>query len=218
MKVKVCGIKTPQDALMCVHYGADAVGLLVGQSHASNDFITKEQARKIVECLPPFCSSVLVTHLENADEIISLTKFIGNTTIQLHSPIIETEVEKIHESLPWVKLVRLVHVATDGTITTDYSAFQYTDAYLLDSFNLVTNQVGGTGLTHDWNTSAKIVRMVDKPVILAGGLNPENIAEAIKTVAPWGVDINSGLKNSEGFKDEQKVKRFITAAKSGICS
>ena len=92
---------------------------------------------------------------------------------------------------------------------------KYADYYLLDSFNLKTNQVGGTGLTHDWNKSRELIKILDKPVFLAGGLNPDNVADAIKIAKPYGVDVNSGCKNSLGLKDKQKVMEFVRNAKKG---
>jgi phosphoribosylanthranilate isomerase len=82
------------------------------------------------------------------------------------------------------------------------------DAFLLDSININTGQVGGTGQTHDWTISREIARRVRRPVILAGGLNPENVAEAIRLVAPFGVDVNSGTKGADGFKDAEKMRAF----------
>ncbi len=184
VKIKICGIKNKEDALLCVNNGANAIEMLVGQKHFSTDFISKEIAKEIVDVLPPFCSSVIVTHSEVADEIISICKFVNNTTIQLHSIINEDEVKKIKESLPYIKLIRLIHILRDGDIITDYKSMKYADAYLLDSFNLKTNQVGGTGLTHNWNSSKNLIQELNKPVILAGGLNPYNIVDAINIVNP----------------------------------
>ena len=200
-------IKTFSDA------GADIIGILVGQEHASNDFVDKEKAKEICEYVNKRCDVSLVTHLTNADEIIGLTKYIGNNIIQLHSDIDESEVEKIKKELPNIELVRLIHVESDGTICTDYKKMIYADYYLLDSFNLKTNQVGGTGLTHDWNKSGELIKLLNKPTFLAGGLNPDNVKTAIETAKPYGVDVNSGCKNEIGKKDREKVIKFVTNAK-----
>lgn len=198
---------------MCLSAGADIIGILVGQEHTSNDFVNKGTAKEIVEYVNGRCDTSLVTHLTNADEIIELTKYIGNNVIQLHSDINETEVEKIVNKLPNIKLVRLIHVASDGTICTNYAEMKYADYYLLDSFNLKTNQVGGTGLTHDWNKSNELIKKLNKPTFLAGGLNPDNVKEAINTAEPYGVDVNSGCKNELGKKDAEKVQLFVLNAK-----
>lgn len=213
IKVKICANKSIEDAKMSIDAGADIIGILVGQEHTSNDFVDKYTAKKIADFAKGKCDISLVTHLTNADEIIELTKFIGNNVIQLHSDIEEIEVEKIKKEFPNVKLVRLIHVSAEGKICTDYKKIKYADYYLLDSFNLKTNQVGGTGLTHDWNKSGELIRILDKPTFLAGGLNPENVADAIKRANPYGVDVNSGCKNNKGLKNKEKVKLFIKNAK-----
>ena len=213
MKVKICANTSVEEAQMCIDAGADIIGILVGQEHASNDFVDKEKAKEICEYVNKRCDVSLVTHLTNADEIIGLTKYIGNNIIQLHSDIDESEVEKIKNELPNIELVRLIHVASDGTICTDYKKMIYADYYLLDSFNLKTNQVGGTGLRHDWNKSGELIKLLNKPTFLAGGLNPDNVKTAIETAKSYGVDVNSGCKNETGKKDREKVIKFVTNAK-----
>ncbi len=214
VKVKICANRSIEDAKMCLDAKADIIGILVGQEHESVDFVDKYKAKEITEFVDGRCDVSLVTHLTNADEIIELTNFIGNNIIQLHSDIIESEVEKIATILTNVKLVRLIHISQDGEIVTDYKKMKYSDYYLLDSFNLKTNQVGGTGLTHDWNKSNELIKLLNKPTFLAGGLNPDNVQEAIKIAQPYGVDVNSGCKNENGVKDAQKVKIFVTNAKN----
>lgn len=213
VKVKICANKSIEDAKMSIEAGADIIGILVGKQHESNDFVDKYKAKEITDYIGGRCDVSLVTHLTNADEIIELTKFINNNVIQLHSDIAENEVEKIVSALPNVKLVRLIHISQEGEIVTDYKRMKYADYYLLDSFNLKTNQVGGTGLTHDWNKSYELIKQLDKPTFLAGGLNPDNVQEAIKISQPYGVDVNSGCKNELGKKAAEKVKLFIENAK-----
>ena len=183
MIVKICANKTIEEAQMCLNAGADVIGILVGQEHSSTDFVNKETAKEICDYVNKRCNVSLVTHLTNADEIIELTKFIGNNIIQLHSNIEEREVKKIVNALPNIKLVRLIHISTDGQIATNISKMKYADFYLLDSFNLKTNQVGGTGFTHDWNKSRELITKLNKPTFLAGGLNPDNVKIAINQLS-----------------------------------
>lgn len=112
-------------------------------------------------------------------------------------PLIITTIQKMANACTNPKY------ASDGTICTDYKKMKYVDYYLLDSFNLKTNQVGGTGLTHDWNKSGELIKQLDKPTFLAGGLNPDNVKIAIETARPYGVDVNSGCKNEHGKKDKE---------------
>ena len=216
VKVKICANKSIKDAKMCLESGVDIIGILVGQKHSSNDFVDKKTAKEITEYVDKKCEVSLVTHLTDADEIILLTKYIGNDIIQLHSDIEESEVEKIVESLPSVKLVRLIHISKDGMICSNLKNIKYADYYLLDSFNLQTNQVGGTGLTYDWYKSGELIKGLDKPTFLASGLTSSNIQKAIKIANPYGVDVNSGCKNELGVKDRSKVREFVINAKKII--
>lgn len=211
--VKICANKTINEAQMCIDAGADIIGILVGQEHTSNDFVDKHKAKEICDYVAGRCDVSLVTHLTSADEIVECSKYIGNNVIQLHSDIAETEVEKIKTELPNVKLVRLVHMIKEGDVYSDLSAMKFVDYYLMDSFNLATNQVGGTGLTYNWKKAGDIIKTLNKPVFLAGGLNPNNVKQAIADASPFGVDVNSGCKEN-GSKNADKVKEFVFNAKS----
>ncbi len=213
MRVQIAGIKTIYDALMCAKYGCDAIGLLVGQGHNSSDFISVSEAKKIIESLPPFVSSVIITHLEEAKEIINILKETGASTVQLHSYIKESEVRKIKETLPYIKILRLLHISSKGEILNNLEDNFIGDALFLDSINLQTNQFGGTGLVHDWNTSASIVQNSTLPVILAGGLTVDNVKKAINIVKPYGVDTNSGCKGIDGYRDKNLTYLFIKNSK-----
>lgn len=213
MLVKICANKNINDAKMCIDAGADFLGILVGQKHVSTDFIDKYTAKEMVNFSKRKIKTVLVTHLINSDEIIELSQFIGNDVIQLHSNIDESEVEKIVKALPSIKLIRLIHISQKGQICTNYKTMKYADYYLLDSFNLETNQVGGTGLIHDWNIDRELIEKLNKPTFIAGGLTPKNVASAIKAAKPGGVDVNSGCKLN-GIKNERLVKEFIFNAKN----
>ena len=213
MLVKICANKNINDAKMCIDAGADFLGILVGQKHDSTDFIDKYTAKEMVNFSKRKIKTVLVTHLINSDKIIELSQFIGNDVIQLHSNIDESEVEKIVKALPNIKLIRLIHISQKGQICTNYKTMKYADYYLLDSFNLETNQVGGTGLINDWNIDRELIEKLNKPTFIAGGLTPKNVASAIKAAKPGGVDVNSGCKLN-GIKNERLVKEFVFNAKN----
>ena len=216
IKVKICGIKRIEDALAAISYGADAIGLLVGQEHTSDDFIDDELAKSIVEALPPFCSSVMVTHLTDVPKIIELASKIGVTTIQLHGYSKPSDVNDIKIALPYIKIYKAIHITGEDSVDIGKDFLPFVDAVLLDTTNLSTGQVGGTGITHDWSISKKIVQEYNKPVILAGGLTPDNVADAIKYVMPFGVDVNSGIKGADGYKDKDKLNDFIGNAKLAL--
>ena len=214
IKVKICGITNVPDALTAISYGADAVGFLVGQVHFSTGFfITPEEAQSLVRRLPPLCSSVLVTHLSRPEEIIAIAQETCVNTVQLHGDTTPEEAYQIKERLPYLKTYKVIHVFDEKAIDEAKSYEQCADGLILDTAIKETEQVGGTGKTHDWNISRKLVESVHLPVVLAGGLNPVNVVEAIKTVRPYAVDVLSGVSNKDGTKDHIKLESFISQAK-----
>ncbi|MEX0748959.1 MAG: phosphoribosylanthranilate isomerase [Candidatus Saccharimonadales bacterium] len=213
VRVKICGNRRLEDALKAVEYGADAIGFLVGQRHSSPDFISEAAAVGIIEQLPPFISTVLVTHLVVPEEIIPLAQKLGVSTIQLHGETNPRQAETIKNQLPYIKIYKAVHVTGEESVKLARQYSRVVDAVLLDTISVATDQVGGTGRVHDWGISKEIVKQLDIPVILAGGLNPDNVAEAIRQVEPFGVDVNSGTKAADGYKDYDKLRSFIRTAK-----
>jgi len=214
MYVKICGIRRHEDALIAAELGADAVGLLVGQRHNSQDFISAGIARDISRGLPPSVEAVLVTHVEDIDELERLLQQSGITTVQLHGEIAPSFVERLRGRLPDLKIFKSVHVISADSVAYPEAFRKLVDGFVLDSINAVTDQVGGTGKTHDWSISRQIVtRYPEIPIILAGGLNSENVRSAIEYVHPFGVDVNSGTKAPNGFKDTRKMQEFIVQAK-----
>ena len=216
MRAKICGIRTEEDLKAAVESGADAVGFLLGQVHPSKDFILPGTAARLVRALPPWITPVIVTHLTEPDEILELSDRTGITTLQLHGGSSPSEVQRVRDGLPPAgKVIVTIHPdsETDFVIFKDY--YSLADAFLIDSFDRTTGRVGGTGKTHDWSLAAKFVGESPLPVILAGGLTPENAAEAIRTVRPYGLDANSGLKNKEtGAVDPIRCKDFVAAVRN----
>ena len=214
MNIQMAGIRNVEDALMCAQCGVNIIGLLVGQAHTSDDFITKELAKEIKDALPKHIKSTLITHLENAEEIINIAKFVGVDYIQLHSYLPESEVEVIKRAFPDKKLLRLIHIDSDGKLLNDINKIKYVDYYFTDSINMRTNQVGGTGLTHNLEADKNLIETLDKPVFIAGGLTPDNVAEAVTFCKPFGVDVNTGCRAKDGGRDKEKVIAFVKNANS----
>ena len=214
-KVKICGITNLEDARAAISFGADAVGFLVGKLHPStSSFLSPEQVSEIVAHLPPFCSTVLVTHLSRPEELIPLLKITNVTTLQLHGETTPQEAIQLKKQIPFLKTYKAVHVFDDSSIQEASRYVGSVDGIVLDTAIKATGQVGGTGKTHDWSISKKIVLSTPLPVILAGGLNPENVADAIRLVRPYAVDVNSGVSNPDGTKNHNKLSVFISRAKA----
>jgi phosphoribosylanthranilate isomerase len=214
MYVKICGIRRAEDALIAAELGADAIGLLAGQRHNSPDFVSATIARDISRALPPSVEAVLVTHIKEIDELERLLQESEITTIQLHSEIALSPVESLRGRLPHLKIFKSVNIISADSVAYPEAFAQLVDGFVLDSINVATGQIGGTGKTHDWSVSREIVmRYPEIPIILAGGLNSENVRSAIERVRPFGVDVNSGTKAADGFKDPRKMEAFIIQAK-----
>lgn len=213
MRAKICGINTWENARIALDCGADALGFLVGITHLAEDKIEVEDAKKIIDKLPPFVSTVAVTHLQDPKKIVEMCKYLGVTTLQIHDYISPEEVAFCKEELKLVKIIKAVHVLDgdkQGTIDMAHSFEKVADALLLDS--RTAERLGGTGKTHDWNISKEIVEQLNIPVMLAGGLTDQNVYDAVKKVRPYAVDVNSGVEIA-GDKDWNKVYGFITNAK-----
>lgn len=217
MKVKICGIKRIEDAKLATRFGADAIGLLVGQQYPSDDFIDEDLARNISKQCLPYVTPVLVTHLQDPRMVFKLAVYIGVYVIQLHSEFSLEAIKELKKFFEFekrnIKLVKNIHANNDIFDKFNYFS-DVVDAFIVDTADPITGKVGGTGITHDWSITTKVVKSSQLPIILAGGLTPDNIANAIDTVRPYGVDVNTGLKDSTGFKDSEKMKRFIFNARS----
>jgi phosphoribosylanthranilate isomerase len=211
MRVKICGVRRVEDALAAASAGADAVGCLVALDYAAPDRIEAGTARAIFASLPPFVARVLVTHRTALADVVALMRETTANVVQLQGDFPLVAISALREALPYASIVKCVHVAGEATVTAALAAARVADAVLLDT--KTRGRIGGTGKTHDWSISAKIVASSPKPVILAGGLTPDNVAAAIEKVHPYAVDTNSGTRGADGFKDVSKIRAFIHAAK-----
>lgn len=213
VRVKISGIRRSEDAFSAIRWGADAIAFGVGQRSPSDDFISPELAREIVRQLPPLVSTVMVTHLLQAEEILGLSDQIGADTVQFHSEIAPAQIRVVRERRPHLRLLKSFHIVDDASVEYGVPYCQIVDAFVLDSLDEETGAIGGTGLVHDWKLSRKVASRYPTPVILAGGLTPFNVREALEVVKPYAVDVNSGLKDAQGYKDHAKIHEFICNAR-----
>jgi phosphoribosylanthranilate isomerase len=211
MRVKICGIARLEDALAAAGAGADVVGCLVGLDHPSDDSIGSAAARDIFAALPPFVVRVLVTHRTTTAEVLALVRESAPMAVQLHGAFPLDSVAELRRAVPHLAIVKNVHVDGEQAVERARSAAEVADAVLLDS--RTADRIGGTGVAHDWSISARIVREIARPVILAGGLHPGNVGEAIARVSPYAVDVNSGTKDPDGTKSHDRIRAFVAAAK-----
>jgi phosphoribosylanthranilate isomerase len=194
--------------------GADAVGL-VAEMPSGAGIIADELAAEIARATPPPVASFLLTQRADAEAIAEHLSSVGATALQLVRHIEPGEYPRLRRLLPGVKIVQVVHVEDEHAIAVAKAYAALADALLLDSGRpgAAVAELGGTGRTHDWTVSRRIVEAVAVPVFLAGGLNPDNVAAAIAAVWPYGVDVCSGLRGKDGRLDGETLGRFVRAVR-----
>lgn len=213
--LKICGIRTPQEASLALASGATALGFLVGLTHRAEDEIDTAQAAEIIRSLPPEAETVLVIHLLDPEAIARLAVATGAMTVQVHGDLAVEGVWRLRALLPGQRLIKAVHVTGPEAVRHALAHAAAADALLLDS--RTADRLGGTGQTHDWSISRAIIGAVAPlPVYLAGGLRPDNVEEAIRTVRPAGVDVNSGVEDVAGGKDPVKLREFLRRAAAAL--
>jgi phosphoribosylanthranilate isomerase len=215
VRVKICGITTQGDARAAVRAGADALGFLVGLLYPSEDQLSAEQAAEIIARLPPFVSPTLVTHRSRLAEVVELCRVARPHVLQLHGDFHLPEIPLLRRELPHLKVIKAVHVDGPAAVERAVAAAEHADAVLLDT--RTATRIGGTGVTHDWGISRQVRDALgERPVILAGGLDPENVSAAIERVLPWAVDVNSGVCVRRGQKSVERMESFVRNAKSAF--
>lgn len=211
VRVKICCIASIAEAWLAIDHGASAVGLVSAMPSGPGP-IPEDLIAEIAATVPPGVSSFLLTCQQDAAAIIDQQKRLRVNTIQICDRLPEGSYARLRESLPGVSLVQVVHVTGEEAVDEAIAIAPEVDAILLDSGNqsLAVKELGGTGRTHDWRLSRAIREAIDVPLFLAGGLKPENVAQAIEEVQPFGVDVCSGLR-TEGRLDPQKLAAFFNA-------
>ena len=211
LKVKICCISSIEEAKLAIKYGASALGLVSAMPSGPGP-ISEEMIAEIVSHIPKGIASFLLTSKQDAESIIIQQRQTKVNTLQLVDAVSVEVYQRLRKELLQIKLVQVIHVVGEESIAEAKSVAPYVDKILLDSGNpnLAVKELGGTGRKHDWNISRKIVESVNVPVFLAGGLNAENVREAIEFVRPYGVDICSGVRTN-GKLNEEKLKRFFEA-------
>ena len=195
---------------MAIGAGASAVGLVSAMPSGPGP-IPEDLIAKIAATIPPGVSSFLLTCLQDAASIIDQQRRLGVNTIQICDRLTDGSYHDLREALPGVSLVQVVHVTGPEAVDEAIAVAPHVDAILLDSGNqsLAIKELGGTGRTHDWSLSRQIREAIEAPLFLAGGLNPTNVAAAIREVQPFGIDVCSGLRTN-GSLDPQKLTAFFT--------
>ena len=209
-RVKICGMTLLEDVMAAATAGADGVGFLVGLDYASEDGLQPTAAANLVRRTPADILTVMVTHASTPARVEALVNEVRPRVVQVHCPFASPDLPRLMNTFPDVSWIRAIHVENEDSVDKALRAAEVFDALLLDTRS--GDRLGGTGKTHDWKISRRIRETIDKPVILAGGLTPDNVADAIRTVRPHGVDVNTGISERRGVKSAPRVAAFIRNA------
>jgi phosphoribosylanthranilate isomerase len=215
VRVKICCIANRDEAALASAAGADAVGL-VSAMPSGPGVIDDAQIAEIARSVPPPVATFLLTSRVAATAIIEQHARCASSVLQLCDHLPPAELRALRASLPAVKLVQVIHVVDQASVDEALAVAPLVDALLLDSGNprLAVKELGGTGRTHDWRLSRQIREQCGRPLFLAGGLTPANVAEAVASVEPFGVDLCNGVR-SEGRLDPVKLRAFFAALRPG---
>ena len=202
-RVKICGITCPEDALVAVKVGADAIGLVFYPP--SPRYVELEQAVEIVASLPPFVTTVGLFVDADAETIAEVVNQVNIDLIQFHGN--ESADYCAQHARPWIRALR---VQKDTDVAKEIMPFSAARGILLDAYR--PDVPGGTGETFDWSL---IPQGFAQGIVLAGGLDADNVAQAVRQVHPYAVDVSSGVEAAPGIKDTDKMARFMESVRSG---
>ena len=206
VRSKICGVTNEADLRAVADAGADAVGIITEVSVETPREVPPERAADLVAAAPPFLSTVLVSMPDTATRAVELAGAVAPDAVQLHGDFDGEEIRYVRREARANVIVALD--ADDADRVRGYDGVA--DAVLLDS--TTESGAGGTGETHDWHAARALVDALSTPVVLAGGLTPDNVADAVRTVEPYAVDVSSGVERSGGEKDHDAVASFVRNA------
>ncbi|MCD6177375.1 MAG: phosphoribosylanthranilate isomerase [Candidatus Cloacimonetes bacterium] len=208
--MKICCISNIVEAKMAINMGASAIGL-VSEMPSGPGVISMETIKLIAAFVPPPIATFLLTSKQDVNDIIKQHEYCKTNTIQICDNLTTGTHKNLKEALPGIAIVQVIHVTGEESITEALAIQNEVDAILLDSGNQSkqVKELGGTGKTHNWEISRKIREKLDIPIFLAGGIKPDNIAQAIDQVHPFGIDLCSGVRTN-GKLDEIKLQQLFS--------
>jgi len=216
--IQICGIRDEAEAEMLQRCGVRYLGFPL-RLPVNREDISEERASRIIQQLKPPVYGVLITYLDKAAEIVELCTFLGARIVQLHGDVEIEELEKLKMIAPRLLVIKslVVGLHAESALESLVQGFSdVVDAFITDTYDPETSATGATGKIHDWRISRRLVGLSDRPVILAGGLEPANVRRAIVEVGPAGVDSHTGVEDAFGRKCREKVERFLSEAEAGF--
>lgn len=212
--IQIAGVIDKKESDMLVNCGVKFLGFPL-RLPVNKEDLTENEAAEIIKSLKDHCNGILITYLSDADEIVKFCSELGAGIVQLHGDITYSELLRIKQLNPDLIVIKSLVVHENNSDKLEQlvlSIHECVDAFITDTYDPTTGASGATGKTHDWSVSKRLIELSPKPVILAGGLNHDNVYEAIIEVRPAGVDTHTGVEGSDGRKDKILVSKFLTEA------
>ena len=203
MRVKICGIKQPEQGKAIAIAGATALGFICVPN--TPRYVTKQQIRAVVEQLPKQIDRIGVFANSSVEDICQIVEFAGLTGVQLHGDESPEFCQQMRSMLPDIEIIKALRIKNSQALEQVQIYFSSVDTLLLDAYN--PQMLGGTGATLDWKTLQQF--QPGCPWLLAGGLTPDNVLDALKQVNPNGIDLSSGVERAPGDKDLDKVAKLF---------
>jgi len=215
--IQIAGVVDEAEAQLLQQCGIKYIGFPLRLAVHQEDLSEEAAAKIIRRGLDSSVSGVLITYLNNAIGIADFCQFLGVRMVQIHGDIDRKELKRLKALDPNLTIIKSLVIGLHDNETLESimgRLSEYVDAFITDTFDPKTGASGATGKTHDWGVSHRLVELSDRPVILAGGLTPENVRRAILEVKPAGVDSHTGVEDATGLKSREKVKKFVTEAQA----
>jgi len=218
--IQIAGVSDLAEARLLVGAGVDWLGFPLRLAVHPED-LTEAEAAQVIHTLPPAVVSVLITYLDSATEIHDFCRDLGVSHVQLHGDVRLAELRALRTLVPDLFIIKSLVVRPDNGDELEQAALalsEVVDAFITDTYDPATGACGATGKTHDWRVSRSLVATCPRPVLLAGGLTPDNVRRAIREVQPAGVDVHTGVETPDGRKAPDLVRRFVQEARAGFAS
>lgn len=217
-RIQIAGVIDQAEAELLIEAGADMLGFPLGLKDGRED-LGVDDAAAIARRISGRATPVCITYLDTAHEIAGLCERLGANWVQLHGPVAEAEIARLKADDPGLGIIKslIVKPGTEAQLLRQLNDLEaHVDAFITDTFDTESGRSGATGKTHNWEVSRTIVSATKAPVILAGGLTPDNVAEAIATVRPAAVDAHTGVEGADGRKAASLVSSFVRNARQAL--
>ncbi len=212
--IHVAGVIDQDEADLLLECGFTHLGFPFRLAKNKPD-LTEEDAARIIRGLPGDVTALLITYLRDPEAVVALCEELGVSYVQLHGDVSVEELSRLRTLRPEFTVIKSLVVRDGNQAELEAeiaSTSSYLDGYITDTFDPRTGATGATGKVHDWKVSRRLVEISPRPVILAGGLNADNVGDAIRAVRPAGVDVHTGIEGLDGRKDGEVCRRFVEAA------